>query len=214
MPPISQAASGPPADHLESWIRQSVRLPGGSKLRIEVQVGSLNRGLKLAPCEKAEPFLPGNARLWGRANVGLRCVAGARWTTFIPVRIAAYGPALVARVPLPAGRIPQADDFTIQEVDWAASRSTPIVSRAILEGQELIRAVAAGQPILTEYLRIAPAVRAGEPVSVLVEGPGFAIRTEAVALSTAAEGQHIRVRTGAGKVLNGMVDGRSVRILR
>jgi flagella basal body P-ring formation protein FlgA len=214
MPPWAWAAPGAPADHLEDWIRQSVKLPGGSKLRIEVQVGSLNRGLKLAPCEKAEPFLPGNAQLWGRANIGLRCITGARWTTFIPVRIAAYGPALVARVPLPAGRKPQADDFAIQEVDWAASRSTPIASRAILAGQELIRAVAAGQPILTEYLRIAPAVRAGEPVSVVVEGPGFAIRTEAVALSTAAEGQHIRVRTGAGKILNGTVDGRSVKILR
>src|SRR5690606_10863525 len=106
LPPAALAASSARADHLEGWIRQSVKLPGGNKLRIEVQVGSLNRGLKLAPCERAEPFLPGNARLWGRANVGLRCVAGARWTTFIPVRIAAYGPALVARVPLPAGRIP------------------------------------------------------------------------------------------------------------
>jgi flagella basal body P-ring formation protein FlgA len=115
---------------------------------------------------------------------------------------------------LPAGRIPQPRDFSVQEVDWAASRSAPIASRAILEGQELIRPVAAGQPILTEYLRIAPAVRAGEPVSVVVEGTGFAIRTEAVALSTAAEGQQIKVRTGAGKVLNGTVDGRSVRILR
>ncbi len=214
MPVAARAAPAAPADHLERWIRQSVKLPGGSKLRIEVEVGSLSRGLKLAPCEKAEPFLPGTVQLWGRVNVGLRCVAGARWTTFIPVRIAAYGPALIARVPLPAGRIPQAEDFAIQEVDWAASRSTPIASRSILEGQELIRAVAPGQPILTEYLRIAPAVRAGEPVSVVVEGPGFAIRTEAVALSSAAEGQHIKVRTGAGKVLNGTVDGRSVKILR
>ena len=208
------SAANPGPANLESWLRQSVKLPNGQNLRIEVQVGTLNRGLKLAPCDKAEPFLPGNTRLWGRANVGLRCVAGARWTTFIPVRISAYGPALVARVMLPAGRIPQPEDFSVQEVDWAASRSTPIANRAVLEGQELIRPVAAGRPILTEYLRIAPAVRAGEPISVVVEGQGFAISTEAVALSTAADGQQIRVRTGSGKVLNGTVDGRSVRILR
>lgn len=211
--PAATAGSQAP-DQLENWLRQSVKLPDGQKLRVEVQVGTLNRGLKLAPCEKAEPFLPGNTRLWGRASIGLRCVAGARWTTFVPVRISAWGPALVARAMLPAGRVPQPEDFNLQEVDWAASRSAPLANRSLLSGQELIRPVAAGQPLLTEYLRIAPAFRAGDPVPVIVQGQGFAIGTEAVALSTAADGQQIRVRTGSGKVLNGTVEGRSVKILR
>ena len=206
------AAEAP--DKLESWLRQSVKLPDGQDLRVEVQVGTLNRGLKLAPCDKAEPFLPGNTRLWGRANIGLRCVAGARWTTFIPVRISAWGPALVARTMLPAGRIPQADDFVVQEVDWAASRSIPLANPGLLDGQELIRPVAAGRPLLAEDLRIAPTVRAGEAVPVILQGQGFSIRIEAVALSAAADGQQVRVRTGTGKVLNGTVDGRSVKILR
>lgn len=203
-----------PTDGLERWVRESVKLPDGQNLRIEIQVGVLDRRVKLPSCDRAEPFLPRNARLWGRANVGLRCVAGASWTTFIPVRIAAWGPALVARVPLPAGRIPQPEDFSVREVDWAASRSTPIANRALLEDQELIRPVAAGQPILAEYLRISPAVRAGEPVAVVVQGTGFAIRTEAIALATAAEGQPVKVRTASGKVLNGTIEGKSVRILR
>jgi flagellar basal body P-ring formation protein FlgA len=209
----AQAAAQAP-DQLESWLRQSVKLPDGQQLRVQVQVGTINRALKLAPCDKAEPFLPTNTRLWGRANVGLRCVAGARWTTFIPVRVSAYGPALVARAMLPAGRVPQEDDFVVQEVDWAASRSTPVASRSLLEGQELIRPVAAGHPLLAEYLRIAPTIRAGEPVPVIVQGQGFSIGIEAVALSAAADGQQVRVRTGTGKVLNGTVDGRSVKIIR
>ena len=213
-PATANAATGQPPQDLERWLRQAVQLPNGQKLRIEVEVGSLSRGLKLAPCDKAEPFLPGNTRLWGRASIGLRCVAGARWTTYIPVRIAAYGPGLVARVPLPSGRVPRPEDFSVQEVDWAASRTPPIASASILAGRELIRPVAAGQPILTEYLRITPAVRAGDAVSVVVEGRGFVISTEAVALNTATDGQQVKVRTAAGKVLNGTVDGTAVRILR
>lgn len=208
------AAAAKSPDDLERWLEQSVQLPDGRQLRVEIEVGKPNPGLKLAPCDKAEPFLPGNTRLWGRANVGLRCVAGARWTTFIPVRISAYGPALVARVALPAGRVPQADDFSIQEVDWAASRSTPIARPELLHDRELIRPVAAGKPLLAEYLRIAPAVRAGELIAVVVEGQGFAISTEAVALTSAADGQQVRVRTAAGKVLSGTIDGRSVKISR
>ena len=210
----SAKAAAEAPDQLESWLRQSVKLPDGQDLRVEVQVGTLNRGLKLAPGDTADPFRRGNTRLWGRANIGLRCVAGARWTTFIPVRISAWGPALVARTMLPAGRIPQADDFVVQEVDWAASRSIPLANPGLLDGQELIRPVAAGRPLLAEYLRIAPTVRAGEAVPVILQGQGFSIRIEAVALSAAADGQQVRVRTGTGKVLNGTVDGRSVKILR
>ena len=208
------APAVPQPAQLERWLRQSVKLPNGQRLRVEIEVGTLGRGLKLAPCARAEPFLPGQTKLWGRANVGLRCIDGARWTTFIPVRVSAYGPALVARTALPAGRIPQPADFTVQEVDWAESRSAPIANPALLHEQELIRPVAAGQPLLTEYLRLTPSVRAGQPVAVIVDGPGFTIGIEAVALSTAAEGQQVRVRTGTGKVLNGTVDGKSVRISR
>jgi flagella basal body P-ring formation protein FlgA len=216
--PVLAAAGAEPSEpaprELERWLKQSVQLPNGQRLRVEVEIGTLNKGLKLAPCDRAEPFLPGNTRLWGRANVGLRCVLGARWTTYVPVKISAWGPALVARVALPAGRVPRPEDFAVEEVDWAASYSAPITSRSVLQGRELTRPVSAGQPILVEYLRIAPAVRAGEPVAVRIEGRGFTIGTEAVALSSAADGQAVRVRTAAGKVLYGMVAGTTVRIVR
>jgi flagella basal body P-ring formation protein FlgA len=212
--PRSPAASKAPTDGLEQWLQRSVELPGGQNLRVEVEIGQLHRGLRLAPCDRAEPFIPSGTRLWGRANIGLRCVAGARWTTFLPVRVSAWGPALVARTPLPAGRIPQPDDFGIEEVDWAAQRAVPLANAALLEGQELARPVAAGQPLLTDHLRTMPAVRVGQTVPIVLEGTGFAIRSEAVALSNAADGQRIRVRTANGKVLDGTIDGTSVRIRR
>ncbi len=212
----AKPATGAPGgtEGLEQWLQRSVALPDGQQLRVEVEIGQLHRGLRLAPCDRAEPFIPSGARLWGRVNIGLRCVAGARWTTFLPVRISAWGPALVARMPLAAGRIPQPGDFAVAEVDWAAHRSVPLANQALLEGRELVRPLAAGQPLLTGHLRLAPAVRVGETVPVVLQGAGFAIRTEAVALGSAAQGQRIRVRTGNGKVLDGTIDGKSVRIRR
>ncbi len=210
--PAAAAPTG--TEGLEQWLQRSVALPDGQQLRVEVEIGQLHRGLRLAPCDRAEPFIPSGTRLWGRANIGLRCVAGARWTTFLPVRVSAWGPALVARTPLDAGRIPQPGDFAVEEVDWAAHRSAPLVNQALLQGRELVRPLAAGQPLLTDHLRMAPAVRVGETVPVVVQGAGFAIRTEAIALGSAADGQRIRVRTGNGKVLDGTIDGKSVRIRR
>ena len=217
-PAVGQATAAPAglpaASQIERWLRQTVELPAGQRLRLEIEVGQFSRGLKLAPCERAEPFVPGHARLWGRTTIGVRCVVGARWTTYLPVRVSAWGPALVARARLPAGKRASADDFLIREVDWAATRSVPIASADLLRGQELWRPIAADQPLTTDDLRLAPAVRAGDPVGVVLAGNGFSIGIEAVALSTATHGQRVQVRTGNGKVLSGMVEGNIVKIAR
>ena len=48
----------------------------------------------------------------------------------------------------------------------------------------------------------------------IAQGDGFRIATDAVALASAGEGQSIRVRTPAGKVLTGLVEGKNVIISR
>src|SRR5512134_4162882 len=51
-------------------------MPAGT--RVEVEVGALDPRLKLGPCARITPYLPTGTRLWGRAQVGLRCDEGAR----------------------------------------------------------------------------------------------------------------------------------------
>ena len=46
-------------------------------VRVEIEPGRLDPRLRLAPCERIEPYLPPGARAWGRSRVGLRCVQGA-----------------------------------------------------------------------------------------------------------------------------------------
>ena len=48
--------------------------------RVEVTLGELDPRLRLAPCNRIDPFVPPGQRLWGRSKVGLRCADGARWT--------------------------------------------------------------------------------------------------------------------------------------
>ena len=44
--------------------------------RVEIVVGQLDPRLHLAPCERIEPYLPTNVRLWGKSRIGLRCAQG------------------------------------------------------------------------------------------------------------------------------------------
>ena len=63
-----------------------------------------------------------------------------------------------------------------------------------------------------DQLRIPPSVQAGEAVRILLNGPGFSLASEGVALSAGIEGQTLRVRTENGRVLSGLVRDRTVEI--
>jgi len=222
------------APQLQRWIEESaastwtVRLPAGggvdadaangdndsgpAGLRVEVQVGRLNRGMRLAPCARIEPFLPPNARLWGRGFVGVRCAEGASWSTMIPVTVSVFGPALVANLPMPAGAMPSVDDFRIEEVDWTRASGIPVSDPSWLAGRSLARPLSAGQVLRANDLRVPQTIAAGDPVRIRVVGSGFSVSAGGFALAGAGEGQSLRVRTEAGRMLVGTVRERIVEI--
>lgn len=209
---------------LQRWIEASaastwtVALPHGSPdgngadLRVEVKVGQLNPRLRLAPCERIEPFLPAGTRLWGRSFIGIRCVAGASWSTMLPVEVSVYGPALVARLPMRAGAMPDRENFRIEQVDWTASTHLPVSDPTLLQGRALGRALAAGQVLHAGDLRVPQTFAAGDPVRVRMIGNGFSISTSGFALAAGGEGQSLRIRTETGKMLVGIVRDRTVEI--
>ncbi|HEY0878312.1 MAG TPA: flagellar basal body P-ring formation chaperone FlgA [Zeimonas sp.] len=216
------------APQLQRWIEASaastwtVRLPGdvdaddggtgAAGLRVEVKVGRLNRGMRLAPCARIEPFLQPNARLWGRSFVGVRCAEGASWSTMIPVTVSVYGPALVANLPIPAGAMPRAEDFRIEEVDWTKSTGLPVSDPAWLAGRSLGRPLSAGQVLRANDLRVPQTIAAGDPVRIRMVGAGFSVSASGFAMAGAGEGQSLRVRTDTGRMLVGTVRERTVEI--
>lgn len=222
-----QTSAGQPdalAPALQRWAEESASStwtmpmpadsPDGSGhgMRVEVTVGQLNPRLRLAACDRIEPFLPSGTRLWGRSFIGARCTAGASWSTMIPVEVSVYGPALVARLPLRAGTLPDHTDFRIEEVDWTASARLPVSDPAMLEGRSLGRALAAGQVLHASDLRIPQTIAAGDPVRIRMIGKGFSISANGFALAAAGDGQSLRIRTETGKMLVGIVRNHTVEI--
>lgn len=217
------------APQLQRWLEESAAAtwtthpagetgetgPGGSAgegLRIEVRVERLDARVRLAPCARIEPFLPPNARLWGRSYVGVRCAQGASWSTMIPVTVSVYGPALVANLPLPMGALPRPDDFRIEEIDWTRSTGVPVSDPALLEGRSLGRPLSAGQVLRANDLRVPQTVTAGDPVRIRMVGAGFSISASGFAMAGAGEGQSLRVRTESGRMLVGTVRDRTVEV--
>lgn len=186
-------------------------VPAGSG-RVEVQVGTLDPRLQLAPCGRAEPYQVAGTRLWGRTVVGLRCMEGATWSVTLPVNVIVRGRALVAGEALAAGSSPAGASLRIEEAELSREPGTPVTDPAQLVGRSLIRPVAAGQVLRLEHLRIAQTVAAGDPVRIQMVGQGFMIQADGQALAGAGDGQTIRVRTESGRILAGTLRGRTVEV--
>jgi flagella basal body P-ring formation protein FlgA len=199
-------------DAARDAIRFLVEREVGDRHRVEVRIGRLDPRLQLASCARVEPFVPPAARLWGRTSIGVRCIEGARWSILVPVTVSVYGKALVAAAALPAGSSPVASDFRIEEVDLTKEYGQVVSDAAEVAGQVLTRSLAAGQTLRQDALRTPPSVNAGDPVKIFLVGQGFTIVGEGVALSAAAEGDRLRVRTESGKVLVAPVRGRGIEI--
>src|SRR5690606_5786912 len=119
--------------------------------------------------------------------------------------VSVFGPALVANLPIRIGALADPEAFRVEEVDLTRTHGQPVSDPALLEGRAIGRPLAAGQVLRANDLRIPQAVAAGDPVRIRLLGRGFTISTEGFAMASAGEGQSLRVRTGAGKLLVGTV---------
>ena len=201
----------------QQWVDDALQrndTPG--PLRMEVSVGALDERLRLAPCARIEPYLPTNARLWGRTRLGLRCLEGAtRWNVFLPITVKAFGPAWVLTGNVAAGAVLSEADASPAEVDWAAEPAAVVADSAMWVGQVASRHLTAGQTLRQSMVRAPHLFKTGEQVRVLAHGPGYAISASGQAMGAGAVGQTVRVRMTNGKIVSGTVneDGSVTGIL-
>jgi flagella basal body P-ring formation protein FlgA len=194
------------ADAWRAQVQQLARqagtgMPAGA--RIEVEVGTLDPRLKLAPCARIQPYLPTGTRLWGRAQVGLRCTEGARWSVYLPVTVKVHAKAWSVNQTLAVGTVLSAAHLQAAEVDLAAERSPVVTQPEKAIGRTLARALVPGQALREADLRARQWFAAGDPVRVLSVGRGFSISAEGQALSPGIDGQSAKVRTEGGRVVMG-----------
>jgi flagella basal body P-ring formation protein FlgA len=204
------AAQPGSVDAVQAQIQQlaqqaSAGMPAGT--RVEVEVGTLDPRLKLAACARITPYLPTGMRLWGRAQVGLRCTEGARWSVYLPVTVKVFAKAWTVNQPLALGTVVSAAHLQLDEVDIAAEPSPVILQAQAAIGRPLARALRPGQVLRDADLKPRQWFAAGDTVRIVSVGAGFAISADGQALSNGIEGQPIKVRTEGGRVVIGRATG-------
>ena len=182
--------------------------PSGSRPRIEVLVGRLDPHLRLAPCQKLEPYLPAGSPVLGRTRMGLRCTQGSKhWNVSLPLQVRVWARSLTASTALPVGTVLQAQHLVVAEVDLAALPDPAIGQPDSALGRTLSRGLEPGQALRRGDLKLRQWFNTGDTVRITAVGEGYAISSEGQALGPGLEGQSIRVRTETGRIISGMVSG-------
>jgi flagella basal body P-ring formation protein FlgA len=211
---------GPETELLEStqrWVDQAVasaRSSGPAALKMEVILGNLDSRLRLAPCNRVEPFLPAGNRLWGRTRMGLRCTDGAaKWSVFLPLTVKAIGMAWIVKGDIAAGSVLKLADLAEAEVDWAEDTAAVVIDPALWVGQVAARALVPGQVLRQGMFRPAQVFQVGAQVRVVAQGAGFQVLSDGQALTAGVVGQLARVKMDNGRITTGVVlDTRTVKI--
>jgi len=178
--------------------QQTASLPGQVTYRID----EIDRRIALPACTPLEAFLPAGSQLMGKTAIGVRCNMTNGWSIFVPVQIRVSLDLLVSARQLPKDHVIQEQDFASQTME--VSRATGFTDPARVIGKVLRYGITAGQVLREDMLRPPYSVTQGQAVQVAVQGNGFSIRNEGVALNNASEGQAVRVRIGERRVISGI----------
>jgi flagella basal body P-ring formation protein FlgA len=123
---------------------------------------------------------------------------------------ASTGQVVVATANLQAGQVLHPEHLKLEKLEVEKISKAHYIELAGLEGQELVRAVRAGDAIRTSDLRQATLIRRGEQVVMTIGTPQtFQISVTAEALQDGKMGEQIRLRNPeSGRTLTGIVTGK------
>lgn len=186
---------------VEDLVRQQTAgLPG----KVSFTVGAIDTRLNLPACHAPEAFVPPGARLWGNVSVGVRCSGNETWTIYVPVSVRILTGIVVAANGLVQGRSIELGDLAVQEADLGQLPGGIITEPRQAVGRIATISIAAGQPLRQDWLRSPPVIQQGQSVTLRSQGRGFKVSAEGKALTNAAEGQIVQVRTSSGRTINGI----------
>lgn len=186
---------------IETFLRvQSAGLPG----KVSIQVGQIDKRVKLYQCQALETFFPAGSRAWGKTSVGVRCNAPSKWTIYVQSQVRIESDYWVAANPLAQGATISAQDLAAMHGDISALPANIITHPDAAIGKRMASSVAAGTVLRQDILQHQTVVKQGQTIRLISAGKGFRITTEALAMTDATDGQVVRAKTPNGHVVSGI----------
>ena len=205
----AHAADSSPAAlqaHAERYLKmQAAGLPG--KLSVSVKPP----GSTPDACDALEAFQPPGSRRIGKTTVGVRCLAPSKWTVYLPAQVKLIGSYVATTQALPANHVLTLSDLMLREGDLGQLSSDVANDIEAIVGYRTVSGLAANAPLRAGLLRSPLVVQQGQTTRIVMNGPGFSVHSEGMALANASKGERVRIKTASGQVVSGVAqDGQQV----
>jgi flagella basal body P-ring formation protein FlgA len=198
---FGQQDAAPVKKAVESWLKiQTKGLPG----QVSYEIGDLDAGNQLVPCNSFDVSRPPGARAWGRTNVLVRCLGEGGWRIYLPVHVRVKTDYLISARPIAQGQVVVAEDLSTQFGDLSELPANILTEPELAIGKAAGASIPAGRPLRADMLKAITVVHQNQTVKVISRGPGFAVANEGRALNNAVEGQVAQVRLASGQVVSGI----------
>ncbi|MEZ0231360.1 MAG: flagellar basal body P-ring formation chaperone FlgA [Methylophilaceae bacterium] len=178
---------------------QSMGYPG----KVTITSGHLDNNLRLANCPAMETFLPPGSRAWGKTSVGVRCTS-PNWLVYVQANVSVMSQYLVAAAPLMQGRTISDHDFMFESGDLSQLPPGVFTDPSQAVGRIVNVSLNAGTVLRLEMLKLPPVIQQGQKVVITTVGKGFQISADAMALTTASDGQVVKAKVANGQVISGI----------
>lgn len=192
--------------HAEHFLKsQAGSLPGKLSVTVKPPRSSLEA------CAALEAFQPAGSRNIGKTTVGVRCLAPAQWTVYLSAQVQLIGSYVATSQSLPANHILSVTDLMLREGDLGLLPADIASDINAIVGYRTVSGLAANAPLRAALLRSPLVVQQGQPTRISLNGPGFTVQSEGLALANASRGDRVRVKTASGQVVSGIAqDGQQV----
>ncbi|MGH6980152.1 MAG: flagellar basal body P-ring formation chaperone FlgA [Stellaceae bacterium] len=163
---------------------------------LQIEIGEIDQRIHLAPCAAPDVEIPNATAPSLSARVSCRSPS---WTLYVPLRLHAWGPAVVAATNLAPGTRLTAADLTLARLDTIQTNGAYLTDLRQAEGMILRTNIRAGAPILSALLERPVVVHRGDTVVLTLFDTAITIRSSVVAMEDGRAGDRILVQNPDSK---------------
>jgi len=178
-----------------------------SRPNTTISIGNIDTRLTLPTCgSPLETFLPSSAKVQNKVTVGVRCQGPRPWTLYVPANITTINQVLVATTYLRRGHIIGADDISLESRN-ASQLNTAYLSKPEQVIGKVLKKNLASNALLTNAILTEPQIiKKGQRVDLQAGKQGLMVSVTAIALTSGAVGEKIRVQNlSSSKIVEGTI---------
>ncbi len=195
--------------HVRQYLQNRTAEQGLTDATIEI--GHIDKRLKLSNCESGLEVVFANKRLPGNVSLAVRCNSDKPWKIYMQATVNAYAMIYVARAPISRGSTFNASDLIKQRHNITSLNGNYVAEMKNLKGQVARRHIRTGEIIKPSVAVKSKLIKRGEQVTIIAETAGIKVRMMGKAMNDASAGEQVRVKNNnSRRIVEGIAITRGI----